>query len=159
MDYSKINMKICKALSIGEDVRGYWSATVKDGETLFVTVDGTHGYFIPKDKIIFDASRVKMLDVKLFNPLDYVKDDNRIDRTNHFVKIDSRFCRRFNGNGYRVYVNQNYLDIVEKYPIAFFQNVQEKKDMSKQPVLVAEQHGADFTPIMVACPVFILDDK
>jgi len=159
MNYSKINMEVCKALSVGDVVRGYWIESEKYGDLLVVIIDGFYGYFIPKDKIIFDVNRIKMLEVKPFNPDNFIKKENEINRTNHFIKCDRKFCRRFDGNKYKVYVNQKFLEIVEKYPVAFFQNISTEKDMSKQPVLCAERDREGYKPIIIICPVSVFDDQ
>lgn len=159
MNYSKINMDVCKALSVGDSIRGYWIESEEHGDLLVVIVDGFYGYFIPKDKIIFDVNRIKMLEVKPFHPDDFIKNENEIKRTDHFLKCNRQFCRRFDGNKYRVYVNQKFLEKVEKYPVAFFQNISPERDMSKQPVLCAEINGKGYKPIIVICPVAVFDDQ
>ena len=163
MIYVKANMEISKALSKGDIVRGH----DLDDDLFIVTTNGYYAYIIPKKEIIFDIKKVQILTRKMFEPGDYLKNSNELKPTMHYIKPNRDYCRRFDGKGYHVYLNDEFLKRLEKdYPYKYYQDVRPNTNMSLQPILAAvkmsenkETNKVIHDLAMLILPIRVLDEE
>ena len=157
MNYYKANMEICKALSKGDLVRGYWM----EDDLFFVTPEGYYGFIIPKKEIIFDVSRVHILSLPVFLTENFLKPENEIKKTRRFFQAGKELCQQFDGNGYSVYIKKRFMNAIDGEIIrGYYQNIQPGKNMAKELVLatIDSRMGNDLKeiPVMAFCPISIL---
>ena len=136
MNLIKANVEICTALAKGERVCGHDVGE----DSFFVTATGTYGFCFPKDKIVFDLNKVKRLDKIIFRPEDYVKPENTIRPTIHYIIDGKLIIRRFDGRAndkdYSLWMNSAFLKYFY-YP-HYYQDKQTEKDLRKQPVIITD---------------------
>ena len=164
VNYFNANMEACKALSRGELVRGH----DVDENTIFFTTNGFYGYIIPKDRITFDASRIKQLPNKIIEKEAYCKPENEIRMTNHlFAPSERKLVRRFDGKTkgkeWNVFIDVSFLKKLESDSYCFMQSIDTKKNMSLQVVMAARktiENGEPlYIPTMIFLPCRILDNE
>ena len=121
MNYTKINQEAVKSImdggKYGFNVPGCW-----DGNYLIVTMDGCRAYYLPKDKVVFDQSKIKDIG-KVFPDIEKVRlPENEVHLTKTYVESGlsrKQLLRVFRGRrdkkSWKVYIDSAMLKMLAKY--------------------------------------------
>lgn len=151
MNWTKANLKVCRALIKHERVCGH-----ELGENIVViTVDGCYAYLFPKKEIYFNLNEVKKLTKPIINSLEPYLHGYDLRASRICLDLQShQMARKFIGKNYALWIKEEYVSQFEGTRYCQNKNAEENK-LPVSPVLVLE--GGD--PVGLILPMRVIDGQ